>query len=176
MAKKKKTKDSEAKTFQYSVELNGLLLILIGLIGFGGFGPVGQITKNFAIFLMGNWWPVVLFFVLIIGFHMVIKRILPKFFSARLIGSYILTVVLLVVTHLPIVEKAENSTDIFQITVDQFMERVSSAVSNISVGGGMIGAIMSVIFSFLFDIKGMTIVLVVLTLFGLIMLDRKSVV
>ncbi len=170
MAKKKRTKDSETKTFQYRVELNGLLLILIGLIGFGGFGPVGQITKNFAIFLMGNLWPVVLFFVLIIGFHMVFKRSLPKFFSARLIGSYILTIVLLVVIHLPIVEKAENSTDIFQITVDQFMERVSSAVSNISVGGGMIGAIISVIFSFLFDIKGMTIVLVVLTLFGLIML------
>lgn len=170
MAKKKKTKDSESKSFQYSVELNGLLLILIGLIGFGGFGPVGQIIKNFAIFLMGNWWPIALFLVLIIGFYMVIKRTLPKFFSARLLGTYILTIVLLVITHFPIVEKAEKLVDIFQITVDQFMERVSNTVSNVSVGGGMIGAIMSVLFSFLFDIKGMTIILIVLVLFGFVML------
>ena len=34
MAKKKKKKDEATKSFQYSVELNGLLLILIGLIGF----------------------------------------------------------------------------------------------------------------------------------------------
>ena len=55
MTKKKKSKDLETKSFRYSVELNGLLLILIGLIGFGGFGPVGKIIKNFEIFLMGNY-------------------------------------------------------------------------------------------------------------------------
>ena len=34
MAKKKKKKEETTKSFNYSVELNGLLLILIGLIGF----------------------------------------------------------------------------------------------------------------------------------------------
>ena len=35
MAKKKKGKQEETKAFGYSVELTGLILILIGLIGFG---------------------------------------------------------------------------------------------------------------------------------------------
>ena len=35
MAKKKKTKEASQESFQYSVELTGLLLILIGIIGVG---------------------------------------------------------------------------------------------------------------------------------------------
>ena len=67
MAKKKKSKDAEASKFTYSVELTGLILILIGLIGFG-FGPVGTIIKKFAMFLLGEWWPAILILVLFLGF------------------------------------------------------------------------------------------------------------
>ena len=54
MAKKKKSSSSEKESFLYSVELTGLILILIGLIGFG-FGPVGAFIKKFAMFLVGGW-------------------------------------------------------------------------------------------------------------------------
>ena len=54
MAKKKKTKNSEAEKIGFSAELTGLILILIGIIGFG-FGPVGSIIKKFAMFLVGGW-------------------------------------------------------------------------------------------------------------------------
>ena len=94
MAKKKKTKEAEKESFQYSVELTGLLLILIGIIGVG-FGPVGTLIKKFAMFLLGNWWVLVLLFVLYLGTYMLFKRKMPKFFSSRLIGIYILIIVLL---------------------------------------------------------------------------------
>ena len=60
MAKKKKTKDSSNNS-SYSVELTGLILILIGVIGFG-FGFIGSILKKFAMFLAGTWWMVILIF------------------------------------------------------------------------------------------------------------------
>ena len=63
MAKKKKTSSQESGNFEYSVELTGLILILIGLIGFG-FGPVGSFIKKFAMFLVGEWWPIILLVVL----------------------------------------------------------------------------------------------------------------
>ena len=63
MAKRKNKKNSEASTSGYSVELTGLLLILIGFIGFG-FGVVGSLIKKFAMFLVGIWWMLLLFFVL----------------------------------------------------------------------------------------------------------------
>ena len=93
MAKKKKTSGENKKNAGYSVELIGLILILIGVIGFG-FGPVGSLIKKFAMFLLGEWWPLILIFVLLIGFYMLIKRKLPNFFSARYIGLYLILIVI----------------------------------------------------------------------------------
>ena len=99
MAKKKKSKSSEKENFQYSVELTGLLLVLIGLIGFG-FGPVGSIIKKFAMFLVGGWaWIFLLLLLILLGTYMLFKRKLPKFFSQRLIGLYVLIIVLLLASH-----------------------------------------------------------------------------
>ena len=76
MAKKKKSKESSA-TSRYSVELIGLILILIGIIGFG-FGFVGSLIKKFAMFLAGSWWIVVLIFTIILGIYMLYKRKMPN--------------------------------------------------------------------------------------------------
>ena len=171
MAKKKKKSSDEKKSFQYNVELNGLLFILIGLIGFGGFGPVGKLIKNFAIFLIGNWWPIVLLLLLILGCFMLIKRKLPKFFTARLIGVYVLLLVILVASHFPFLEEVgKNLSKIFEFTIDQYMNRISNDFSNVSVGGGIIGCAFGYILAYLFELRGTTIVLVVLTIFGIVML------
>ena len=171
MAKRKKRKTDNPKKFQYNVELNGLLFILIGLIGFGGFGPVGKLIKNFAIFLMGNWWPIVLILLLILGCFMITKRKLPKFLSAKLIGIYVLLIVLLVASHYPFLEEVKKDFNkIFNFTIDQYMNRISNDFSNVSVGGGMIGCLFGYAFAYLFDLKGTTVVLVALSIFGVIML------
>ena len=83
MAKRKKSKENKNK-FSYSIEFTGLILILIGIIGFG-FGYIGMILKKFAMFLPGTWWFVILAFLIIVGCYMLIKRSMPKFFSAKLI-------------------------------------------------------------------------------------------
>ena len=51
MAKKKKRKVEEKKTFTYSSELKGLFLIVLVLIGFVSFGIVGKLINNFDMFL-----------------------------------------------------------------------------------------------------------------------------
>ena len=105
MAKKKKTKAAEKENFEYSVELTGLILILIGLIGFG-FGPVGSIIKKFAMFLVGGWaWIFLLIFLMVLGCYMLFKRKLPKFLSQKLIGLYVIIIVILVASHFGFVDK-----------------------------------------------------------------------
>ena len=59
MAKKKKRKESTS-SFTYSIELTGLIFILIGIIGLG-FGPIGLFIKEFALFLAGEFWYIILF-------------------------------------------------------------------------------------------------------------------
>ena len=179
MAKKKKSSGDTKKNNGISVELTGLIMILIGLIGFG-FGPVGSLIKKFAMFLMGEWWPLILIFVLVLGFYMLIKRKLPNFFSAKYIGIYLLLIVILVLSHLTFVKEVENPSDIFSETMNHYMERVASIGSNnalsssgqtsIVIGGGIIGAVFALGSSALFGLNGTYIVLGFVALFGIILL------
>lgn len=179
MAKKKKTKNSETEKVGFSVELTGLILILIGIIGFG-FGPVGSIIKKFAMFLVGGWaWIFLLIFILILGIYMLVKRNLPKFLSQKLMGLYVIIIVVLVASHFGFIAKCDGAGDIFQSTIDQYMERISTIGSNtalftsgdtsIEIGGGVIGAIFSIGLSSLFGLTGTKIVCVILTIFGFIL-------
>jgi len=179
MAKKKKTKASESKSFSYSVELTGLILILIGIIGFG-FGPVGSLIKKFSMFLVGGWaWIFLLLIISILGMYMLVKRKMPKFFSTKMLGFYIICLVLLVASHFGFIEKCSDAKEIFQVTFDNYMDRISSISSTtalftsgtttIEIGGGIIGAVSAIALSSLFGITGTKIVLVVLSLFGFIL-------
>ncbi len=178
MAKKKKTKEDSAGKFEYSVELTGLILILIGLIGFG-FGPVGAILKQFAMFLLGEWWFCALILVLVLGVHMLIKRKLPNFFTAKLLGIYIFIIIVLVLSHLTFVRTCEKPTSIFNETINNYMDRMASinkatiltstGQTSIVIGGGITGAAFSFAISALFGLTGTYIVLTILFIFGLVM-------
>lgn len=184
MAKKKKSKEENANKFEYSVELTGLILILIGLIGFG-FGPVGAILKEFAMFLLGEWWFCVLILVLILGVHMLIKRKLPNFVSSKLIGIYILIAVILILSHMTFVKNCEKPVAIFQETINNYMDRMdsiskpniltSTGQTSIVIGGGIVGAAFSFAVSALFGLTGTYIVITILAIFGLIMLFNINI-
>ncbi|MBE6140203.1 MAG: DNA translocase FtsK [Firmicutes bacterium] len=177
MAKKKKSKDSEKKP-AFSVEITGIILILIGIIGFG-FGPIGSILKKFAMFLAGTWWFIALGIVIGIGSFMLFKRSNPKYSNPKLIGLYILLIILLVATHYEFLNLSSNARDILQNTYNNYMERMSTipsynalntnGTSNIVIGGGVIGALFITFLYSLFGKTGTTIVLVIFFILGLIL-------
>ena len=177
MAKKKKSKESSA-TSSYSVELIGLILILIGIIGFG-FGFVGSLIKKFAMFLAGAWWIVVLIFTIILGIYMLYKRKMPKFTSGKLIGLYLIFIIILVASHFEFLNLADNPGDIFKATYDNFMERISSITANnaletsgttsVVIGGGFIGATFITLLYSLFGKTGSIVILVILGIFAAVL-------
>lgn len=173
MAKKKKRKD-ETEKIKFSAELTGLILILISVIGMGPFGLVGHTIKDFAIFLMGSWWILLIVILLVLGTYMILKRNLPKFFTSRLIGFYILLIALLTLSHMKYITNNPDITIqvIFKNTIDIFLETIgknNNYANLIQMGGGIIGAFFSWLFVFLVDIKGTYIILGVFGVFGLIM-------
>src|SRR5574344_1079630 len=177
MAKRKKSKESK-KSFGYSVELTGLILILIGIIGFG-FGYIGMMIKKFAMFLAGTWCVVILISLIIIGAYMLIKREMPKFFSSRLMGLYVIFIVILAGSHFEFVIIYQSVKGIFMVTYNNYMERMSTittatalnsiGTTSIVIGGGFTGALFISLFYSLFGLTGTKIVLWVLTIFGLIL-------
>ncbi len=173
MAKKKKSKQDNKSKVKFSSELTGLIFVLISIIGIGSFGPVGHIIKSFAIFLMGTWWAIAIILLMILGFYMIIKRDLPKFFNSRLIGLYLLLISLLAFAHIDYLSEVDviKNKEVFQNTIDNFMNTINDAsyINLSQTGGGIIGAAFAFIFVNLFDLKGTYIILSVLGVFGLIM-------
>ena len=176
VAKKKKSKENNSVS--YSVELIGLILILIGIIGFG-FGIVGSLIKKFAMFLAGNWWMLVLFFLIILGIYMLYKRKMPKFSNQKLIGIYIIIIILLVASHFEFLNQADSPQKILSITYNNFMERMQSITANnalefsgdtsVVVGGGFIGALFISLLYGLFGKTGSIVILVILGIFAAVL-------
>src|SRR5574344_637392 len=179
MTKKKKSKVEEKENTSYSIELIGLLLILIGILGFG-FGVVGAFIKKFAIFLVVEWWPIILAFVIFIGIEMILERKKPKFFSSKYIGFYIIFIVILILSHYTFIQEHNTLKAVIEATKENYMARIatisgtgpilSSGQGSISVGGGFIGAIFAGLFVQLFSLIGTFIVVSVMGLVGAILL------
>ena len=170
MAKKKKSKSESVSSTKYSFELIGLLLIVIGILGFG-FGIVGSFIKKFAIFLVGEWWPIILLFVIVIGIRMIVSRKNVKYFSQKYIGFYLLFIVILILSHYTYISANNNLGAVINATKDSYMQRIatisgtgpilSSGEAAISVGGGFIGAFFAGLFVQLFSLIGTIIVSIV---------------
>ena len=171
MAKKKVKKEENKKEFQYSKELEGLLLVLVGIIGVGNFGIVGKVVKGFSIFLLGNWYIIFLIVCLVLGLYLILTRKYPNFFTARLIGFYTVVISILLYSHIGYLQNSElKGVEILRTTIDNIMLATQNLDLLRDTGGGMIGALFALGFVTLFDISGTKIVVIILVIFGLIML------
>ena len=174
MAKQKKRKTTSSN-FKFSVEITGLIFILIGVIGLGVFGPVGNIIKQFAIFLFGTYYNILIVLILFLGIYMLVKRKLPNFFTSRLIGMYLILLCLLSLAHMNYIDVAIGFKDVVSSTKETFLQVISENYIGLSqMGGGFIGMLGSYAFVSLLDKTGSYIIMGVITLFGLILLLKIS--
>ena len=146
MAKRKKSKDTKKKTI--SVELLGLILIVLGIIA-SGIGLVGKYLKMFTMFLFGTYFAILIIFVILIGCYMLFKRSMPKFFNTKLVGFYILVLVLLTYAHFGYLDNINSYKDILKNFFDTYLETMNSiditstltSTSTPNIGGGIIGGV-----------------------------------
>lgn len=174
MAKKKREKTSK-KGFAYAKELEGLILILVSITGLGNFGIVGSLMKKFAIFLFGTWYTLGLALALVLGVYLIVKRGKPNYLSGRMIGIYAIVLALLLFSHTKYISTNKLSArDIFTTTFDNISASYEQESEIRNTGGGIIGAASSWTFVSLFDVEGTSIVIVIISLFGLIMLFEMN--
>ena len=174
MAKKKREKTSK-KGFAYAKELEGLILILVAITGLGNFGIVGSLMKKFAIFLFGTWYTLGLALALVLGVYLIVKRGKPNYLSGRMIGIYAIVLALLLFSHTKYISTNKLSArDIFTTTFDNISASYEQESEIRNTGGGIIGAASSWAFVSLFDVEGTSIVIVIISLFGLIMLFEMN--
>ena len=175
MAKRKKKKNTDEKSVKFSVEITGLIFILIGIIGLGVFGPVGNIIKKFVIFLFGAYYNVLIAIILVLGCYMLFKRKLPNFFSGRLIGFYLLLLSGLSLAHMNYMQPGTKLPDVINNSMDVYLNVIGDNYIGLSqTGGGIIGLVGSWCFVSLLDKIGSYIIITVIVIFALILLFNVS--
>jgi len=177
MAKKKKRKTAGKKDAAYSIEIKGIILILIAIIGCCPFGVVADIIRGFAGFLVGVWYTPLLLIVGGVGIYMMVKRQLPDFLASRFIGFYILVLGILILSHTGyIANLSKHGIEGFEVikeTINNLMGFVNGA--NELQGGGIIGAIFATLFVMALTLQGTRVVCFALIICGFIMFTGISI-
>ena len=172
MAKKKQKKEKEK--FEYSEEILGVLIVLICVIGILGYGRAGNFFRSFAVFLTGICYAPFLIILLILGLYLIVKRKMPNLLTTKFIGSYMISLTLLVYCHREYIKLNSGSriiTETFTNVMSSF--RSPQVISN--TGGRMIGAIFGYVFDWAFS-DGIYIVLITIALLGLILVFNTSLI
>ena len=176
MAKKKARKQKKEQP-SYSIELKGIVLILIMIIGCCPFGVTADVIKGFAGFLAGGWYILPLLATGAAGIYMMVKRERPDFLTSRLVGLYVLALGVLILSHTEYIKALGNDNisawEIITATVDNLMAFVNHTAD--IQGGGMLGAIFSVIGVKLLTLEGTRVVCIALIVCGLIMFTGVSI-
>ena len=176
MAKKKSRKQKKEQP-SYSIELKGIVLILIMIIGCCPFGVTADIIKGFAGFIVGGWYILPLVATGAAGIYMMVKREKPDFLTSRLVGLYILVLGILILSHTEYIKQLGNQSiaawDIITATIDNLMAFVNHTAD--IQGGGMIGAIFAVIGVKLLTLEGTRVVCIALIVCGIIMFTGVSI-
>ena len=175
MAKKKTKKEKKKNKFEYSNEIGGVIVILLGIIGILGTGIVGNIVRSFAIFLVGTIYMMLLILLVVLGIILILKKDMPNMFSSRFIGVYTIVISLLIVLHIKYIEV--NSAEGMKIITETFNNLMLSFSSNTALsnaGGGIIGALFSYLFVTFFG-EGAAIVTFTLLALGIILALNLSI-
>ena len=172
MARRRRRKSSSIlKSLKPSVQVTGIILILIGIIGFGVFGPVGRYIKTFGVFLFGNYYVLFDIIMVTLGSYMLFKKDMPNFFSIKLLGVYLIVLSSLGILHMNKLEVGTSLAESFNMFRDSYMTTVSDGLfNNISLlGGGAVGLVMSWIFVSLLSKTGALIIFIVLIIVGIVL-------
>ena len=174
---KKKSRKKKKESPSYSIELKGIVLILIMIIGCCPFGVMADIIKGFAGFIAGGWYILPLVATGAVGIYMMVKRERPDFLTSRLVGLYVLVLGILILSHTEYIKQLGNEDiaawDIITATIDNLMAFVNHTAD--IQGGGMLGAIFSVIGVKLLTLEGTRVVCIALIVCGIIMFTGVSI-
>ena len=182
MAKKKKKKSSKKKSIEISIELYAVLFVIAAILGIGKLGPVGKLVASFSLFLTGSIYMVFLLVLFILGVYAFLKREWPEFFTTKMLGVYLFVIGLLTFMHWDFITLNKgNASLVFRETVDQLVKGFNGLMTTgtiadaVSVGGGLIGGVFSLLFSKLFSYTGMQIVTITLIVIGICMFTGVSI-
>ncbi|MBS4221690.1 FtsK/SpoIIIE family DNA translocase [Lederbergia citrea] len=182
MAKKKKRRSRNTKRIKKSLqfEISGIILIPLCLISIFPDGMFGNNITFVFYWLLGSFYLAVPLTTLLLAVYFIIKRNWPQFFSPRLIGMYIIVAVVLLLSHINMIETmiAEGKIvgkSVFGNTLEMYKQVKAGEETFLKLGSGMVGAVLYSIPYMLFGPVGTKLLSYFLVLIGIILITGKSI-
>lgn len=172
-----RTKKGWKETLIY--EVGGLCLFSLTCIGISSLGVAGEVLKEACRFFAGDWWIILLLFSLALSVYYVLFRKQPSFFTRRMSGFYLLSLALMLISHVRLFETLskvnqwQNRSVIYN-TFLLFQGELTGTIPGSGLGGGMIGAIEFAFFHYLFATIGTLFMSGVMIIVALILITGHS--
>ncbi len=174
MAKEKKRIEIEEEKM-YFYEISATIVILFSLITFSELGFVGRGLKSVLQILFGDYYFVLVLYLIGSGIYALVKRKWFDFTSIRFNGFLIFLVSLISLNHLGFYERLGFASDeIFSKSLTTYANTLKNLVQLNSYGGGLIGALFVQIFIFLFNQIGTLVILIVFLVLSLSFMTNLS--
>ena len=181
MAKRKRKKETKTK-FSLSIEVYGIILILLGVLGICGYGPCGKLICAFFAFLFGSLYLVPLVLIILIGLYVLFNKEYPDFLSSKIIGLSLVIIGVLILVHINYIEEGStwksiiNNTFNETINVFKTVNGASRDAVFANIGGGILGGLLLSLCYSLFAIEGTRIIYWILIIGGFTLFTGISIV
>ncbi|MBC1248556.1 DNA translocase FtsK [Listeria welshimeri] len=174
--KKTSTRSKKKKSASFRIEITGIVLIAIGLIGILQLGFIGRGFFALAEMFVGLLSYVLLAGIVILGGYMVIRRKMPRLFSKRLVGIYLIVLGFLTYIHMYfIIHHLGANAPVVSSTWKLVLENLFRPNQVSFVGAGMIGAAITSVTYFLLDRLGTNIIAILLIIYGFSLVSSVSI-
>ncbi|MBC6139734.1 DNA translocase FtsK [Listeria welshimeri] len=174
--KKTSTRSKKKKSASFRIEITGIVLIAIGLIGILQLGFIGRGFFALAEMFVGLLSYVLLAGIVILGGYMVIRRKMPRLFSKRLVGIYLIVLGFLTYIHMYfIIHHLGANAPVVSSTWKLVLENLFRPNQVSFVGAGMIGAAITSVTYFLLDRLGTNIIALLLIIYGFSLVSGVSI-
>ncbi|ENH96531.1 DNA translocase FtsK [Gracilibacillus halophilus YIM-C55.5] len=182
MAKKKKRRKKQSLRNKIKLELLGILFIFLAIFSSGASmisdGAISSLLENIFRLLFGQWYFVIPIFFVFIGVYVMIKRKWPQLLTRKWYSTYMILLGLLVYTHVDLfmdLFDMNNDPSIINQSFNFYTGYLDGERDTVYLGGGMVGAVLFAIFSFLFSSYGALFVSFFMIGVGIITFTNVSV-
>lgn len=172
--KRKKTKKKNKKQY-FSIEIIGLIFIILSLLAASRLGFVGILSANLFRFFVGNSFIFAAVLLAVYGGYLVLRGTEPPFKNKRLVGLGIAYASVLLLLHAqlfaPIID---TNVNVISASLRFFMADLTKNEISQSLGGGMIGGVLYSASYFLFSQLGTYLVVGILLFISLFLIFDLS--
>lgn len=167
-------KNKKEVTFYY--EVIGIMFILISIISITRIGRAGLLLALVFKLLFGDWYFLFIIYLSYLGIKLLLNHSPLKFKSMRFIGIILISICLLILSHMSFykfISKYTNNT--FKTTLSFYIDAFKYQNFDDLSGGGVVGSLFFHFFYLLFSMVGTAFISIIILYIGICFIFQKTV-